>query len=285
MRPITSRLEDLPSWVPDWSQRFKTAALRELNRQQPLISLYRASGDTQAEIEYLAPGKLHVKGVLLDKIKKVGTIHKRARIFNGDIVKNWQQETRVYHPEDPETMYSPKYQSLRRCLTEDICYGVGGIEGKPEEVTLVLTRGNNSRDRFMYEFWQHELNKKEVKSRREDPEENKELIDSIRLQDLVRYGDFVSMATFRRRLIVTEQGGIGFGPAEAEVGDQLCCLYGGKSPYILRKSSQTKIRTFFKKSLRSYRLVGDAFIDGLMDGEIIDLVSKGHLESEYIILE
>jgi hypothetical protein len=86
--------------------------------------LYKAAGDTQAETEYLAPGKLHIMAVVLDKVKKVGTIHRRAGIFNNRILRNWQKDVGVYDPVDPKIMYSPEYQALRRCLTGDIRYGL-----------------------------------------------------------------------------------------------------------------------------------------------------------------
>ena len=66
--------------------------------------------------------------------------------------------------------------------------------------------------------------------------------------------------TLGKRFIVSQSGLLGFGPAEAEVGDAVCCFYGGRTPYILRCSP-----------LSEPKILGDAYVQGAMDGLVIEL--------------
>jgi hypothetical protein len=62
------------------------------------------------------------------------------------------------------------------------------------------------------------------------------------------------------RLFMTERGYIGSGPGRAEKGDIVCILYGAKVPYVLRKRKQPE---------DGYVYIGEAYIQGLMDGEFM----------------
>ena len=66
-------------------------------------------------------------------------------------------------------------------------------------------------------------------------------------------------ASAGRRLFATDRGYIGFGPAEMQKGDHVYILSGGKVPYILRPVSGPRPRTF--------ELVGDCYLHGVMHGE------------------
>jgi hypothetical protein len=61
----------------------------------------------------------------------------------------------------------------------------------------------------------------------------------------------------RKRLFVTEGGLIGSGPALLRSGDLCCILFGGRVPFILRPTGS------------AYRLVGEAYINGVMHGEAV----------------
>lgn len=83
----------------------------------------------------------------------------------------------------------------------------------------------------------------------------------------------IKIATFRRRLFITDTGLIGIGPAGLQKGDKLHILLGGKAPFLLRGSGTREIplianepRLGWKKP-PCYELIGDCFVHGLMDGE------------------
>jgi hypothetical protein len=65
---------------------------------------------------------------------------------------------------------------------------------------------------------------------------------------------------------------IGLIPQDAKIGDQLCILYGCSVPVVLRKLPSTKNEL-------CWQLIGDAYVDGHMDGEAIRFASPTTLES------
>lgn len=70
--------------------------------------------------------------------------------------------------------------------------------------------------------------------------------------------DSIMAATSSRRLFLTLSGYIGLAPADTAEGDVLFFLKGGKTPFALRKVPLKG----------SYQLVGDCYVQGLMDGGI-----------------
>lgn len=68
-------------------------------------------------------------------------------------------------------------------------------------------------------------------------------------------------------------GAVGYyvlAPPTAREGDLICVLFGGETPYILRKIGDGKAET--------YQLVGEAYVHGLMDGEAITKAEAGELK-------
>lgn len=72
-----------------------------------------------------------------------------------------------------------------------------------------------------------------------------------------------------RTLVITKQGYIAMAPPTTVVGDQLCILFGGETPYVLRHYP-TK-----KNISTTYRFLGEAYVPGLMDGEAISELQTG----------
>ena len=62
-------------------------------------------------------------------------------------------------------------------------------------------------------------------------------------------------ASFHRHLVVTEKGYLGLAPEHVHTGDLVIIMMGSQVPLVLREVQQ------------HYVFVGDAFIDGVMDGE------------------
>ena len=75
------------------------------------------------------------------------------------------------------------------------------------------------------------------------------------------------LTSYGRRQFVTENGYMGIGPAAMRGRDIVCVLFGGCVPYILR-ATDTDGR---------YRLVGESYVHGIMQGEAINLWRQGRL--------
>jgi hypothetical protein len=67
-------------------------------------------------------------------------------------------------------------------------------------------------------------------------------------------------AAFDRRLFATGKKYIGLAPASTQVGDLVCVLLGGHTPFLLRPCEEYRGR---------YRLVGECYIHGIMHGEAL----------------
>jgi hypothetical protein len=73
-------------------------------------------------------------------------------------------------------------------------------------------------------------------------------------------------ACHHRRFFTTTSGYFGLGP-EAMLGEGVCSiLFGASAPFILQKQGDV------------YRLVGEAYVHGVMNGEAIEMWKRGELE-------
>jgi len=64
-----------------------------------------------------------------------------------------------------------------------------------------------------------------------------------------------------RRMIRTEKGRLGLVPSEAQPGGSVELIAGSGAPFILRRTGNTR-----------YKLVGDSYINSVMDGDTWDEV-------------
>jgi hypothetical protein len=67
-----------------------------------------------------------------------------------------------------------------------------------------------------------------------------------------------------RRLAIIRDGYIGMVPQGTQIGDDVCILYGMGTPFVIREEPVQKYL------LKSYQLVSDCYIHGMMDGEALE---------------
>ena len=68
-------------------------------------------------------------------------------------------------------------------------------------------------------------------------------------------------------------------PCRAEKGDQIWVLRGCSIPMILRKRKQST-----REEGQGYEVIGECYLHGYMDGEIMKEVEGGKTEVEKIVL-
>ncbi|WAO89022.1 HET domain-containing protein [Fusarium falciforme] len=75
------------------------------------------------------------------------------------------------------------------------------------------------------------------------------------------YSEFASLLepVYERRLGRGENGFLALLPGDAEVGDRIVLVKGGRVPLLLRRDGEGQ-----------YRLVGEAYVHGIMDGEMFE---------------
>ncbi len=64
---------------------------------------------------------------------------------------------------------------------------------------------------------------------------------------------------------MTRTGLLGLGKTGMEVGDSVCVLLGGNMPFILRTAETSDV-----DGAQRYRYIGHVYLNGIMDGELID---------------
>ncbi|RDL30835.1 uncharacterized protein BP5553_10180 [Venustampulla echinocandica] len=74
-------------------------------------------------------------------------------------------------------------------------------------------------------------------------------------------------SSYGRRQFFTENGYMGLGPAAMREGDLVCVLFGGCIPYILRPTDTDNM----------YKFVGESYVHGIMNGEVINLWQQGKI--------
>ncbi|KAI0381107.1 heterokaryon incompatibility protein-domain-containing protein [Hypomontagnella monticulosa] len=79
-----------------------------------------------------------------------------------------------------------------------------------------------------------------------------------------RYSGQLPPTSTGLRFFVTRKGLIGAGARGLQVGDQIHVLLGGKTPFILRADKPKDDGGVF------YQYIGNAYVHGIMDGEIMD---------------
>lgn len=80
-----------------------------------------------------------------------------------------------------------------------------------------------------------------------------------------KYVNLASNYCFFRSFIVSSTGKMGLRPSDTRVGDNICVLFGGGVPYVVR-SQGTMVE-----------LVGELYLEGIMKGETIELYNRNVL--------
>jgi hypothetical protein len=95
------------------------------------------------------------------------------------------------------------------------------------------------------------------------------LLASLKIGETINVGyshfaTTVEAAIGHRKFFLSNKGWMGLAPAASARGAIICILLGGASPFMLRTVDDNL-----------YQLVGECYVQGLMDGEAMDDLAKG----------
>jgi Heterokaryon incompatibility protein (HET) len=256
-------LKDLPSWVPDWScssfagspggtymaTKEKWPSVREVT--------IRGTRDCNA---------IAITGKVLDKVRylsteRVLTLNTNA-VYEGNLVTerqySWYVEMKELVEQHVPEMYAtrqPKEEALWRTLIGD--QGADGV------------RPASSEYGEYYRIWHRILADIEnfiacCKRNVLPPGFN---TDQEVMEMIVRYTRFNSgfgQFNLGKRFCVTGNKYIGIVPPGTQPGDVICILFGADAPFVIREIPRAG------SMWKSYSLVGDCYIHGIMDGEQLE---------------
>jgi hypothetical protein len=260
---------DLPSWAPDWTTLTMGA---EFNFGDPKYckGAYNASGRSQTQITVLQDQNLLEVGALyLDDIMALSDVcplhseddtlkvDSEGHVFNVDDLKahyDWHSEAwslATTHGRPPLGKRANLQEAFWRTLA-------GDTEGTSRPADLTLGE--------YYTSWI------ELISRWDS-------FDALPLPNDDEFWDFVGKAKkwgvlegqgcSQRRFCVTKKGYLGLVPPGAAINDEIWVLLGAPTPHIFRhENSKESVGCEVRE--RTHELVGECYVDEMMDGEIFE---------------
>ncbi|KAI1351667.1 heterokaryon incompatibility protein-domain-containing protein [Xylaria sp. FL0043] len=257
--PKQNGIANLPSWVPDWSQNPEITALGYSYR-------FNAADDTDADWEFPDPqrrNELEISAVYIGTVWKhgvaVGTLCTSADYLMAFL--HWRAILLDYTSfKDPELQ---KEMELAFCRT--ICLGQIPREKEPDEwirktyqVFATLLRNRLPK-----------LPLDDVLSQYTETPENNETNHRQLLQS--HFGSHMMGRCF----FLTKNNRLGMGTGFMLPGDMIIVPLGCRTPIIIREEDRRRGR---------YRLVGDVYLDGYMDGEAVRRWKAGEKLVEKFVL-
>ncbi|KAH7089264.1 heterokaryon incompatibility protein-domain-containing protein [Paraphoma chrysanthemicola] len=265
LRSATSvgKRSSLPSWCPDFHD---CSGRTEINLK---VERYSASARrNEAERPYnLHSKELVLRGQIFDSVETAfGSLHVDVENLDPSKVHtfhNWEQATET-------AIYTVWNSRPRR-----------SFPGLASEAAIAAAYWDtlNSHFAFNYEEWPTFY--KSLTSFKEGVASCLHDIDTLRLLEEVAFSldmventeaEFLRLivaimpiynAMKEQRLFMTADGRLGRGPSTIQPGDSICIFSFARTAHILRRSPNTTAET--------YALIGEAYVHGMMNGEIEDL--------------
>lgn len=257
----------LPSWVPDWGVKGSHTGgdLDLMAYRIPFVNTYKACGQLKYTPSMdVDKGKLSVSGVLCDIIETINS-EVRGRMFEPprEQISGWRKLVGI--DEDPDRPYIAG-DTIADAFWRTLCLDISANSGTKIGVFSRKERAGNEYRKIYFEYWYKFLLEGY----------NLAVPDSLRQSsNVIDFEQHIMRTTARRRFFVSKNGYIGLAPPHAEVGDMICVLAGGKMPFIVRALEKSKANSKSSKELETHgRLLGDAYVHGLMDGEAVKTTEK-----------
>lgn len=253
LRRISHRSDDeitttaWASWIPRWDRPYIHEQDPSLLGQSPP---FQSSARSLLSLELL----LSTKGtdVLTMHGIRVGIITGHTSHLTGDIAANAQQ-------------YLSWLTNVR---------SVAGTSS--HHCGIAISAGVNEQQvRVPEEYGQHLTNLMDFirKEGRIPPSMHTMAPDTQpHIQHIARYDQAVLVASENRCFFSTTSGHVGIGPKVILPGDIVAIIYGSRMPFVLRQSGEY------------YRMLGDSYVHGIMDGEAVPVgEASGTLHETFTI--
>ena len=229
----STRVEGLPSWVPDFASDVPTA-YGGSGRNRGNRSLFSASSNTKFPGLSLSlqndPDSIGLSGIKVGIITDLGSVWTPAL----GLTWSWKDATRLIHEVEAFCKQSTMFNSPEQALDASM-----RIPCADQQFTGNTRRRASNSIRSQYD----------------------------RIRSIGEFGSDHDAILYRhamtfqrdRRPFLSNSGHVGLAPARAEPGDCICIIFGSPVPYILRSSTEGE-----------FVLIGEAYAYGIMDGEWLD---------------
>jgi hypothetical protein len=242
---VGKRSTQLPSFVPDWMNQSEFKAYR---MRLDSLSFYSASGNSVAEFKEVASGKLAGTGIMVDTILD----HCFPEGTQEEFIKNCRLLFEVC--QSPGSLYRHTGEQREVAWWLTVC---GEIGISFDDAGATLRRERDLQDISAFQKWESWL--------KTPPPLDKNLYTP----DVFAVNTAFCNFTYGRCFISTKKGYIGWAPEQCKKGDVVAVLAGGKVPYVLRPEASSNPSEESGDSRKYYSVLGDAYIRGIMDGEVV----------------
>ena len=254
---LSSSIDGLPSWVPDWST---PSGGGDGDEQENLAigrvgmsKLYDAAHGFGVPFNFdydEQSGKLQLDGIFCDTVAKVGKAVPLTQELNAmgrEILQCMDFLNAEYNGGAWYVTGCTLDEAFHRLLIGDI-----------HSNTIMLSPQINHNQRRATASDVHN-----AKALLQPVLSNVKFNTHWHCDDAVEFSILGSMIS-NRRLFITERGYLGLGPADTTLGDRVYVLNGGCSPFVLRrKPSQFACRS----QEQIFGMIGVSYVHGIMDGE------------------
>ena len=234
----------LPPWVPDWSQRqWGGGILQKYYRFLP-SKLFKAGGISKCRVVEVEDSKtICLEGIRLDAEKSIIPI--KSILMNKE--NNFFVITEV------------KLREMATETTSQVIYPFNGeLSWKAFFHTLTADRSALSiriREDYRAKFFST--------FRDWNPSHSHlERMDDLPATAWIEISKTLGAIIEDKVMFVTEKGYLGLGQDGSQVGDIVCILFGGETPFMFRQSSPPQEGRF--------QFISECYIHGVMDGEIMN---------------
>jgi Heterokaryon incompatibility protein (HET) len=278
---VDSKQRSLPSWVPDWSVCSTTGRTHsfglgprslagiETRSGTEFVPRFRTAGVSPHKLSYITNSdELVVEGYIFDRIIDVGPVFEGTELPNAintlkNILKGWRHTFQTFFnsrsviiswlqmANSHTYLLSSRNDPLEEVFWQTICAGELFESAKVASAARFWKRATRYSG-FLTTHIPRWLDKIGISYG-----------VSVLLLHLIFRHPFLEYElqgrfTLNRRMVITEMGYIGLAAGSTKKGDQLAICKGSSVPLILNQS----------KEPGKWNLVGDAYIHGIMKGEL-----------------
>ncbi|KAI0120263.1 heterokaryon incompatibility protein-domain-containing protein [Hypoxylon sp. NC0597] len=289
-RPIP----DCPSWVPIWSEPRRTSGID--------YESFHADAGQKMNIQKVEnANELKVSGFSLDSIISVtsGLVDEKLAVRTEDELVEWH-----YPPRQEEIDFVKSAWSLITDFYRSILNGSSSpVTTSQDSNTQLYLPTYYDSDEGVFEAFVRTLSVQTSEASPDDRgDESKDMIDSAEawFQQSVGWSSHPASlvtkiwhtirdkwypgagmlfqasllrACVGRKFFVTKRGFIGIGPASLKPDDLVVVILGVPVPFLVRKTES-----------QNYILIGECYVDGIMDGELVQTKQGAGKEAEIFTL-
>jgi len=208
---------------------------------------YSASGDTSSSVHLseTSSTNIFVSLIILDTVTELGSVLEGPVITYGRI-HEWFIEMTAMLDRNEGTVYPTvenRAEAIFRTMVTD---------------RMLLPQAMVSCCRLRAEHWKPMEELIEVFSKTEPDQQ--EIDEKVKAAQTNFYSITIKSFAIGLKPYITSKGWIGLGSPSIEIGDTIAIPLGAKVPYAIRR-----------EEAGYYRLVGEVFTQGIMDGEIMEM--------------